>query len=189
MSLHATFAFTFDINPSSSKFHFSFQQICKKCEKYSGCHTNKQTSWKSLRMFFSVGPQHSGWWKGDHQITTHHTTHQITSRKRIAAFVQQFWGGSVLGYQWDNLAFFLNGLEYHQPFFTFFAATLKCIEKRPNLAVLWSHRIYNAWNIISGKHCRCLLGIQGALRDLEPVVDLWSHCLVVHYHCSTIFNK
>ena len=35
-----------------------------------------------------------------------------------------------------QFSLFLNGLEYHQPFFTFFAATLKCIEKRPNLAVL-----------------------------------------------------
>ena len=185
MSLHATFAFTFDINPSSSKFHFSFQQICK-----SGCHTNKQTSWKSLRMFFFC-------WTAAQQVVErgspdHHTPHhspdhiQETDRCVCPAILRRQCSWISV----RQFSLFLNGLEYHQPFFTFFAATLKCIEKRPNLAVLWSHRIYNAWNIISGNHCRCLLGIQGALRDLEPVVvDMWSHCLVVHYQCSTIFNK
>ena len=111
------------------QFSTNLQKIAKRTV------TNKHLE-NHIACFFPVGPQHSRWWKGDRQITTHHITHQITSRKRIAASVQQFWEGSVLGYQRDNLAFFENRLEYHQPFFTVFAVTLRWIEKRPNVAVL-----------------------------------------------------
>ena len=72
------------------QFSTNLQKIAKRTV------TNKHLE-NHIACFFPVGPQHSRWWKGDHKIT---------SSKQIAASVQQFWGGSVLSYQWNNLAFF-----------------------------------------------------------------------------------